>query len=157
MHLIDTALDSASSSAADNGFAHASTYVLFAAFVSLALGSIHLLNRALRVGDALFVIPIYSAFSLVLTIGVGMVFFQTIYQFSGYAPYAFVCGVAMNMYGVWLASRHRSSSSSASATAPPPALAMESSLSDTVLDRPARTTYEPDPPHPQYGSINSQL
>lgn len=89
----------------DNQFLNPSTYVIVVFAIGLALLQVYLVNAALRVADALTVVPAYQALLILFSITTSATFFGT---FSGYEPLElglFVAGVVLVVFGVILLSQ----------------------------------------------------
>lgn len=77
---------------------------LFVAMLCLACANVYFLNAALRLGDAIFVVPIYESLTISGQILFGVVFFE---EFSGLSTLQEInlgCGFAVVVSGVVLAS-----------------------------------------------------
>lgn len=74
------------------------------------------MNKALHIyPDALFVLPIYQSFWIVLGIAAGLIFYKEYQQLSGVDLFLFSLGVILSLVGVQILSRRKASDSPDSA------------------------------------------
>lgn len=85
-----------------NQLMHWQPWVLSCIFVAAAAGNLHLLNRALAAGDAVFVMPMYEALSLVGQVIVGGIFFQELELLRSPQLFQFCFGVVCVLSGIIL-------------------------------------------------------
>lgn len=84
---------------------HWQAWAACAFLVIAAAANLHLLNLALAAGDAVTVMPVYEAASLVGQIVLGGVFFQEFDGLDAWGHLQFWCGVGCVLSGVVMASR----------------------------------------------------
>jgi len=92
-----------------NQFNHGLSWVLTSVFVICALGAVGYLNRGLRRGTALFVVPLYYVLSTLLAIIGGLVYFEEFAHFSLLQGSLFGAGVILTIAGVYMSSRSQMS------------------------------------------------
>lgn len=84
---------------------HWQAWAVVAVFVILAISNLHLLNLALAAGDAVTVMPMYEALSLLGQIVLGGIFFQEFRSLDTWGHLQFWPGVCCVLSGVVLVTR----------------------------------------------------
>ena len=79
-------------------------------FIFIACGvvcvlNVHLVNKALENGDALFVVPLYFVLGLCFKVVSGLLFFQDYLYMSNSELVTFVTGCIINVFGVYVLAR----------------------------------------------------
>ena len=87
--------------AGDNQFAHFFAYVEIIGLLVCVFLQMKLLNMGLEKADALFIVPVYQVFWVVMSVVAGMIYFQDYTDMDWTAMFCFIIGVVITLLGVY--------------------------------------------------------
>lgn len=91
----------------ENSFDHVETYFLIAAMGVTVILQVTWINRGLRYFDTSYMVPVFQAFWIPLSVLSGLIFFQEMEDLAQSSKYLFGLGVMITVIGVATLSGHR--------------------------------------------------
>lgn len=95
----------------ENAFKYWQTYVLIMAMFVTVILQVTWINRGLRYFDTSYMVPVFQAFWIPLSVMSGLIFFQEMDDLSSTSRYLFCLGVLITIGGVATLSGHRNQES----------------------------------------------
>ena len=84
-----------------NQFTNFFSYVLIAMLLACLVLQMKWLNVGLTKADALFVIPVYQVFWVVMNVVTGMIYFEDYLSMNWTAMFFFILGIIITLFGVY--------------------------------------------------------
>jgi len=123
----------------ENQFVYPASYFIVLGLVVCLVLQMRLLNTGLSKADALYIVPVYQVMWVIMNTVVGMVYFQDYQKMLWYNVIAFLIGVCVTLFGVYMLSKRETGQrftlrpdTAAAATSDDPTAAASAAVGETL-------------------------